>query len=191
MAGRRAVVRWLLAGDPSIRWQVLRDLDHAPGDRVASERALVACGGWCADLLSRQAPGGYWGGPDDDGWMTTIDALVLAKDMGLDPNGEAARIAIGRVNANLTWWQLDGRAFFDGETEACINGRILAVGSYFGQACDRLLQRLFDEQLADGGWNCEAPPSVRSSFHTTICVLEGLLAYERAHDITDAVTQAR
>ncbi|HEX3470765.1 MAG TPA: hypothetical protein VHT28_06220, partial [Silvibacterium sp.] len=32
----------------------------------------------------------------------------------------------------------------------------------------------------DGGWNCEAPKSARSSFHTTICVLEGLLEYERA-----------
>jgi len=37
------------------------------------------------------------------------------------------------------------------------------------------------EVLEDGGWNCEAERgSVRSSYHTTICVLEGLLEFERA-----------
>jgi hypothetical protein len=37
------------------------------------------------------------------------------------------------------------------------------------------------EQLEDGGWNCEVENgSIRSSFATTINVLEGLLAHERA-----------
>jgi hypothetical protein len=35
------------------------------------------------------------------------------------------------------------------------------------------------------------PPSRRSSFHTTICVLEGLLDYERAGRKSPAVTRAR
>ena len=56
---------------------------------------------------------------------------------------------------------------------------------------DRLVERLLDEQLEDGGWNCEAPPSTRSSFHSTICVLEGLLEYEKAQGPTTAVTDAR
>ena len=95
------------------------------------------------------------------------------------------------MRERITWWQLDGRPFFDGETEACINGRILAAGAYFGEASDRLVDRLLDEQLEDGGWNCEAPPSTRSSFHSTICVLEGLLEYEKARGATTAVTKAR
>src|SRR5205085_6810936 len=37
---------------------------------------------------------------------------------------------------------------------------------------------------------CEAPKSRRSSFHTTICVLEGLLEYERAGRKSKAVTKA-
>jgi hypothetical protein len=117
--------------------------------------------------------------------------LVLLKDLGLDPSGEEARRAIGLVRDRITWWQLDGRPFFDGETEACINGRILAAGAYFGEASDRLVDRLLGEQLEDGGWNCEAPQSRRSSFHSTICVLEGLLEYEKAKGATAAVTEAR
>ena len=76
-------------------------------------------------------------------------------------------------------------------TEACINGRILAAGAYFGEGSDRLVDRLLSEQLEDGGWNCEAPPSTRSSFHSTICVLEGLLEYKKARGGATAVTDAR
>jgi hypothetical protein len=123
--------------------------------------------------------------------MVTNDALALLKDFGADPAGEQVRKAFGLVRDRITWWQLDGRPFFDGETEACINGRILAAGAYFGEATDRLVDRLLGEQLEDGGWNCEAPPSKRSSFHSTICVLEGLLEYEKAKGASAAVTDAR
>jgi hypothetical protein len=113
------------------------------------------------------------------------------KDLGPDPASGAVSKAIGRVQDGITWRQLDGRPYFDGETEACINGRILAAGAYFGAASDKLVDRLLDEQLEDGGWNCEAPPSRRSSFHSTICVLEGLLAYEQARGPAPEVTRAR
>jgi squalene cyclase len=79
----------------------------------------------------------------------------------------------------------------NGEVEPCINGAVLALGGYFGEASDRLLDRLLGEQLEDGGWNCEAPESRRSSFHTTICVLEGLLEYEKSKGATAAVFEAR
>jgi hypothetical protein len=191
MASRKAVVKWLLDSDPSIRWQVIRDLTGEPDDVVAAERARVASEGWGARLLEGQSPDGWWDSADDEGWMTTTRALVLLKDLGVDPASAEARTALGRIRERITWWQLDGRPFFAGETEPCINGRIVGVGAYFGEACDRLVDRLLSEQLADGGWNCEAPPSTRSSFHTTICVLEGLLAYEEARGPTAAVTQAR
>jgi hypothetical protein len=186
-----SVIRWLLQGDPAIRWQVMRDLTHAPGDTVALERSRVASEGWGRALLDRQAPEGSWGGGKDRGWMITMDALALLREMGLDPASEAARRAISLVNANLRWESLGNRPYFDGETEACINGAILAFGSYFGERCDRIVERLLSEQLADGGWNCEAPPSTRSSFNSTIRVLEGLLEYERARGAAIAVTDAR
>lgn len=82
--------------------------------------------------------------------------------------------------------------FFEGEVEPCINGRVIALGAYFGERSDRLVDRLLSEQLADGGWNCEAERgSLRSSFHTTICVLEGLLAFEQSFGAASAVTDAR
>ena len=191
MASRLAVIKWLLDSDPSIRWQIMRDLTNEPEEVVAAERSRVASEGWGARLFDLQTPDGHWGDDQKHGWMTTNDALSLLKDLGADPAGEKVRRAIGLVRDRIAWWQLDGRPFFDGETEACINGRILGSGAYFGAAVDRLLQRLLEEQLEDGGWNCEAPPSKRSSFHSTICVLEGLLAYEEARGPVTAVTAAR
>lgn len=187
-----SVMRWLLEGDPAIRWQVMRDLSNGPAGIVAAERARVATEGWGATILDRQAIGGYWGGEDESKtWMKTIYTLVLLKDLGVDPAANPVRTALDRVRERITWWQLDGRPFFDGETEPCLNGAILATGAYFGADSQRLVERLLGEQLDDGGWNCNAPPSTRSSFHTTICVLEGLLEYENAHGRVTALTQAR
>ena len=185
-----SVTRWLLHGDPAIRWQVMRDLTHEPDDVVATERSRVAREGWGRALLDRQAPEGSWAA-NDRGWMISMDALALLREMGLDPASDAARTAISRVKTHLAWETLDNRPYFDGETEACINGAILAFGSYFGERCDRIVDRLLSEALADGGWNCDAPPSTRSSFHSTIRVLEGLLEYERRWGAATAVTDAR
>src|SRR5262249_21555431 len=115
------------------------------------------------------------------------------RDLGLDPASAAARTAIDRVRANVTWGpQFGNSAFFEGEVEPCINGRVVALGAYFGERSDRLVDRPLGEQLADGGWNCEAERgSVRSSFHTTICVLEGLLAFEQAFGVDATLTDAR
>jgi hypothetical protein len=191
MASRAEVVNWLLDGDPAIRWQAMRDLTDTPADAVAAERSRVAKQGWGAELLARQTAEGHWNDETEHGWMTTTDALQLLRDLGADPADAKVRGAIGLVTDRITWRQLDGRPFFDGETEACINGRILATGAYFGAAVEPLLARLLGEQLEDGGWNCEAPPSKRSSFHSTICVLEGLLEYEKARGPSAAVTEAR
>lgn len=185
------VTPWLLDSDPAIRWQVLRDLTEAPASAVDTERTRITHEGWGADLLRLQSPQGHWNDETEHGWMTTTDVLQLLKQLGVDPTDAAVRAAIARVVDGITWHQLDGRPFFDGETEACINGRILGTGAYFGADVSRLLDRLLGEQLEDGGWNCEAPPSTRSSFNSTICVLEGLLDYERAHGPAPAVTAAR
>jgi hypothetical protein len=191
MASRQSIVKWLLDGDPSIRWQVMRDLTDAPAEAVAAERARVAREGWGAALLALQTTDGHWNDAQEHGWMTTNDALALLRELGVDPADNKVRKAIDRVKGKVTWYQIDGRPFFEGETEACINGRILAAGAYFGADCIRLLRLLLSEQLEDGGWNCEAPQSKRSSFHSTICVLEGLLEYERANRPSPAVTEAR
>jgi hypothetical protein len=190
---RKSVIQWLLDSDPSIRWQVMRDLMDEPGEIVAGERSRVASEGWGARLLDLQGPDGQWGGGTFfPHWTSTFYTLLLLKDLGLDPATERARSAIELVRENITWGpEFDDAPYFEGEVEPCINGRVLALGAYFGEASDRLLDRLLSEQLEDGGWNCEAPPSKRSSFHTTICVLDGLLEYEQAKGATAAVRNAR
>jgi hypothetical protein len=186
------VVEWLLDSDPAIRWQVMRDLADEPAAVVAAERAKVAREGWGARLLGLQAADGQWGGGTlFPKMLATTSSLMLLRDFGLDPTSEEARRAVALVREHSRW-EHAGQPFFEGEVEPCINGRVLGLGAYFGQASDRLLDRLLGEQLADGGWNCEAERgSVRSSFHTTICVLEGLLEYEKARGATAALTDAR
>jgi hypothetical protein len=191
---RKSVTEWLLDSDPSIRWQVMRDLMDESDEVIAGERARVASEGWGARLLDLQGPDGQWGGGAYvcPGWTSTTDTLHLLRDLGLDSTSERARRAVGLVRDNSTWGpEFDDSPFFEGEVEPCINGRVLALGAYFGEASDRLVDRLLHEQLKEGGWNCEAPASKRSSFHTTICVLEGLLEYEKAKGATAAVKEAR
>jgi hypothetical protein len=197
-AHRRAsndpVIDWLLDADPSIRWQAMRDLTDTSPEIVAAERSRVASEGWGPKLLDQQRPDGQWGdGVATPFWWSNMYTLLFLRDLGLDPTSARARIAIDLVRGNVTWGPEFGDSpFFEGEVEPCINGRVVALGAYFGERSDRLVDRLLSEQLLDGGWNCEAERgSVRSSFHTTICVLEGLLAFEQGFGATSAVTDAR
>ena len=198
-APRPAHLKWLLDSDPAIRWQVMRDLTYQAPNTIADERSRVASEGWGGELLARQSRTGNWGGPSEDrGLLTTLYSLVVLMDLGLDPASKHARRMIKRVEKRLVFKPLNNRPFLHGETEPCINGRILALGAYFTKPNDALARQLLREQLEDGGWNCEAvepspkrPLSRRSSFHTTLCVLEGLLAYERAGRKSAAITSAR
>jgi len=195
-APRPARLKWLLDSDPAIRWQVMRDLTDEAPDAIAAERSRIATEGWGAKLLGLQSPVGYWGGPNED--LATLFTLVILMEFGLDPASKQARNMIERVDQRLIFKRHSNQTFLHGETEPCINGRILGIGSYFKKPNDALANQLLGQQLEDGGWNCEAvlpsakrPKSRRSSFHTTICVLEGLLEYERAGRKSARVTKAR
>src|SRR6202022_49201 len=107
-------------------------------------------------------------------------SLVLLRDLGVDPRCDKVRKAVAQVRGHCRW-EHAGQPFFSGEVEPCINGMTVALGAYFDTDVDGVVARLLGEQLEDGGWNCEVENgSVRSSFHTTIRVLEGLLAHQRA-----------
>ena len=179
----------------------MSDLTGEAPEAIQAERSRVATEGWGAQLLASQTPAGSWGsGPSgwrddlpkyDRGLLLALYTLTVLKDLGLDPGSKQARRMIDRVDKRLVFKWLNNRPFLHGETEPCINGRILAAGVYFKEPNDALAEQLVGEQLEDGGWNCEAPKSRCSSFHTTICVLEGLLEYERARPKSTAVTKAR
>ena len=192
------VIGWLLDADPSVRWQVLRDLTGAPAEAVAAERARVATEGAGARLLALQGADGRWGGAARNReWDSTMHVLSLLREMGLDPASDEARRAVGLVRDRVTWQgcgpqEADDNPFFAGEVEPCINGQVGAVGAYFGEDVRSIADRLLAEQLPDGGWNCEAANgSTRSSFNTTICVLEALLEHEWAVGASSEVAAAR
>src|SRR6266540_1073557 len=154
-----SVIDWLLDGDPAIRWQVLRDLGNASPDDVAAERARVEHDGWGARLLALGGPDGLWeggacfpasytGGEPGQPWTPTMHTLQTLQLFGLDPASESA-------------------------------GRTIETGAYFGVDVAAIVARILGERLDDGGWNCEVENgSVRSSFDTTINVLDGLLEFE-------------
>lgn len=198
------VLDWLMAGDPAIRWQVLRDLRDAPAEEVARERARVAREGWGRRLLDLQHADGTWAGgafvpagftreawqAEGQPWTATFPTLMLLLELGVDPLDPAVVAAVDRV-ADQVRWDEGGQRFFEGETEPCINGRVVRLGAEHGRDVGPVVDRLLDERLADGGWNCRAPAhSHVTSFDTTINVLEGLQAWRRRADAFDRLDEA-
>ena len=192
------VTRWLLDSDPSIRWQVQRDLLDEPADVVAAERSRVATEGWGARLLALQADDGYWGGDEygeNGDRRGTHWILQDLRRLGADPGSPQVQAAVERVRDRVVWAGWD-HPYFHGEDEECVNGGVLAHAAYFGELCegsDRIIAMLLEQQLDDGGWNCDPPEeSTRSSFDSTLCVIEGFLAYERAvPDAPAVISEAR
>jgi hypothetical protein len=204
-AGSDPVIDWLLGSDPSVRWQVMRDLLDAPESQWQAERAKVETQGWGARLLAHEDEDGQWAGgafaPRDfdfrewqevgQPWTATAFSLSQLREFGLDPASDRAKRAVDLIGANSRWDE-GGQPYWEGEVEECINGRTVADGAYFGADVSSIVDRLTGERLDDGGWNCErANGSVRSSFATTINVLEGLLEFERATGGTAGSRAAR
>ena len=196
------VIDWLLDSDPAIHWQAMRDLTDASPAAIQEQRNRVSAEGLGAEILACQQPDGAWRRDDAPVWLTTLFTLQLLRATGVDSTQPVVESAAARLEKGLRWndqggrWELrpvetGGNTFFEGEVEPCINGGVLALAAYFGRPAETLARRLLAGQLEDGGWNCEAPKSTRSSFHTTICVLEGLLEYERAAGSAPDVAEAR
>lgn len=205
MSDHDQVIAWLLGSDPAIRWQTLRDVQGAPEAVWRAERAKVESEGWGALLLSHQDADGQWAGGSflprgfeprewkEVGQPWTASSFVLSqlRELGLDPATERARWTVEQLGRNCRWDE-GGQPFWEGETEACINGRLVADGAYFGADVQPVVERLLAERQPDGGWNCARQEgSTRSSFHSTINVLEGLLEHERATGGTPDTREAR
>jgi hypothetical protein len=206
MTATDPVIGWLLdpeRSDPSIRWQVMRDLLDAPESEWQTARAKVETEGWGARLLAAEDEDGQWaggahfpadfvwGGGEPQPWTATTHSLSLLREFGLDPTSERVVRMVELIGANARW-EHDGQPYWEGEVEPCINGVTVANGTYFGVDMAPVVDRLVGERLADGGWNCEVENgSTRSSFDTTINVLEGLLEFERVDGGTRESRAAR
>ncbi|WP_207454635.1 squalene cyclase [Desertivibrio insolitus] len=193
MALDRRVLDWLLNSDPALRWQVERDLAGAPPEVWQASRARVNTEGFGAALLAKQDPDGQWAGgayfpagffgsaeQDEPGqpWVATTWSLKDLRDWGVEP-----RMLEGTVQklAANSRWEYDDLPYWGGEVDVCINSFTLATGAWLGADVSALAAWFPSHRLADGGWNCEAEEgrSTRSSFHSTLNALIGLLAYER------------
>jgi hypothetical protein len=193
MSTPRLVLDWLLDSDPSLRWQVERDLVGAPPAVWEATRARVATEGFGARLLAEQDADGQWAGgaffpagffgsaeaeAPGQPWVATTWVLKDLREWGVD-----AAVLEGtaeKLDANSRW-EYEDLPYWGGEVDVCINSYTLASGAWLGADVSQLVAWFPEHRLADGGWNCEAEEgdSVRSSFHSTLNAVRGMLAYER------------
>lgn len=193
MAMDKGLLEWLLDSDPALRWQVQRDLMGSPPSMWQATRALVATQGWGAELLAKQDPDGQWAGgsffpagffdsPEAEApgqpWVATTWVLKDLREWGLDAAALAGTAE--RLAANSRW-DYDDLPYWGGEVDVCINSYTLASGAWLGADVSDLVEWFPAHRLGDGGWNCEAEEgnSTRSSFHSTLNALRGMLAYEQ------------
>ncbi|MET0475845.1 MAG: squalene cyclase [Mycobacterium sp.] len=191
------VTEWLLDSDPVLRWQVERDLLGEPSTTWEATRARIANEGFGNRLLALQQPDGQWAGgaffPADfdfhgpeaaDGagqpWTATTWTLNALREWGLDPAVLRRRRTAELLAANARW-EYDDLPYWDGEVDCCINAWTIANGLWLGADVTGIVDWVVEHRLTDGGWNCEwVDGSTRSSFHSTLNTLKGLLAHEAA-----------
>jgi hypothetical protein len=185
----------MLDSDPALRWQVQRDLLDAPDEVWQATRARMATEGFGARLLALQDADGQWAGGayfpagfDFNGpeaapgagqpWTATTWSLNSLREWGLD----AARLSgTAELLAANSHWEYDGSPYWDGEVDCCINAYTLANGAWLGADVSALARWFVEHRMEDGGWNCDwVEGSTRSSFHSTLNSLRGLLYYEIA-----------
>ena len=207
---------WLLDSDPALRWEVERDLLKAPPEVWQATRARIATEGFGARLLELQEPTGQWAGgaffPGDfdfadveregQPWTATTWTLNALREWGLDPEVLRER-RTAELLAEHSRWEYEDLPYWSGEVDCCINAWTVANGVWLGASekrsgsrigvdVDQLVDWFVEHRLADGGWNCEwVEGSTRSSFHSTLNSLKGLLAYDAATGGTDASRAAR
>jgi hypothetical protein len=200
------LIDWLLDSDPALRWQVERDLVGAPPDVWGATRARIATEGFGARLLALQDSDGQWAGgaffPSDfdfhgpeaaegagQPWTATTWTLNTLRDWGLDASALAGTADLLAANSR---WEYEGLPYWGGEVDCCINSYTLANGVWLGADVSAIAQWVLDHCMADGGWNCDwVTGSTRSSFHSTLNVLKGLLYFEAETGGSDALCAAR
>lgn len=206
MAPDPALLDWLLDADPALRWQVERDLLDAPPDVWRATRARIATEGFGARLLALQDPDGQWAGgayypkdfdfngpeaAEDAGqpWTATTYALNTLRDWGMDAGALAGTAGLLAANSR---WEYNNLPYWGGEVDCCINAFTLSNGLWLGADVSDVAQWFLHHRMADGGWNCEwMEGSTRSSFHSTLNSLKGLLDFEAATGGSDAHREAR
>jgi hypothetical protein len=193
-----AIIDWLLAGDASVQWQVQRDLLETESSVYSKTRNRIPREGWGAELLSHQDEAGTWGGGlYSPKWISTHYTLITLARLGMPPENQQAQTGC-QYYLDKTFYDPDGGINISASlnySETCVTGMALNFLSHFrlpDSRLFRLLEYLMDQQMADGGWNCDSyKGATHSSFHTTISVLEGLLSFQQNINPDPVITDAR
>ena len=214
MALTHELATWLLDSDPTLKWQVERDLLAEPERVWGATRDRMATEGFASRMLALQDADGQWDGgaffpqtrewagedpPQEwidqsestpgQPWTATTWTLNALRDWGLPARylaGTAERLAAS------SRWEYEGLPYWGGEVDVCINASTLANGAWLGADVTGLASWFVEHRLDDGGWNCEwVEGSVRSSFHSTLNALRGILYYEKAIGGTPELRAAR
>jgi hypothetical protein len=197
-----SLVNWMLDTDPALAWQVQRDLIGTPESEWQATRARVATEGMGARMLAHQGADGQWAGgayfpaeqdgwQDEDGqpWTATTWSLNQLREWGLDAAALAGTAEKLAANAR---WEYDDLPYWGGEVDVCINAFTLMNGVWLGADVGGLADWFPAHQLSEGGWNCEwVEGETRSSVHSTLNAVRGLLHYERAIGGDDALRAVR
>jgi hypothetical protein len=170
-------------------------------------RALTSSEGFAAKLLALQDEDGQWAGgayfptredaralPYVEGekgqpYIATTWTLNSLREWGVDASmlGDTA----DRLDAGCKW-EYDDLPYWGGEVDCCINSFTVSNGAWLGRDMSTLVDWFVEHQLEDGGWNCDwIEGDLRSSFHSTLNALVGLLDYEVRTGKDDKVSDAR
>jgi hypothetical protein len=203
-----ALAGWLLDSDPALRWQVERDVIGESPEVWEATRAKVATEGFGARLVALQDSDGQWAGGaffpadfDFDGpeaaegagqpWTATTWTLNSLREWGADPSVLRER-RTAELLAENSRWEYENLPYWSGEVDCCINAWTVANGLWLGADITGIVDWFLEHRQPDGGWNCDwVEGSTRSSFHSTLNALKGLLAYDTATGGTEATRAAR
>ncbi|MEA3422282.1 MAG: hypothetical protein U9Q80_00485 [Bacillota bacterium] len=177
------IVKWLLEGDISIRYQVHRDLLKSESSILGNLKSRIYNEGFAKELLALQKEDGHWGdGFYQPKWTCTHYTLLELRYLELNKTDSTTKILDKIVSECIN---------FDGGitptktkfgSDVCINGMFLNYACYFGieeNRIESIIDYIIEQQLPDGGFNCNFNRSGarHSSLHSTLSVLEGIEEY--------------
>ncbi len=180
------IVAWLLEGDPSIQYQVWRDLLGVEKEKLQES---IATEGWGHTFLSKRHADGHWGDRFyQPKWISTHYTLLDLRNLNLpSKKNEVVQETIDKV---LQQDKADDGGIRLGpstmeRSDVCVNGMFLNYASYFETPEIKLrsiVDSILGETMPDGGFNCRTTRSgaTHSSMHSTISVLEGFAEFQKA-----------
>ncbi len=184
MENSNRIIEWLLhESDPSIVYQVNRDLLKKPQKEIQEYQNQIVQQGWGKELLNKRNDIGHWGnGFYNPKWTCTHYVLYELVQLEIPTDNQKCVQSTAMLLENP--FGKDGGINYAKTVEysdVCINGMILAITSYFNiknPKINEIIDYLLKVQMKDGGWNCQYHQGAKhSSLHTTISVIEGLKTY--------------